>query len=153
MKNLLRWPALLVATVFCWVPIATGALELNGIDTYHHMSKDYYLVAFYTAESCSSTEECQANTSNQRFRLKVITERWTAQSFNLVWQRELASNNQTLPAGLKMASVIHFTQLPKTGLTYGDAIDISYDGHDTTIAINQVFALRSPGKALSLIHI
>lgn len=149
MKTLLHWSALLVGSLLSLLPLCAAAdLKLNGLDTYHHMGKDYYWVAFYTTDSCQSAGECQSANTDQRFRLKVITERWTAQSFNLVWQRELASNNPTLPPKLDMAAVIHFTQLPKTGLTYGDVIDISYDGHDTTIAINQVFALRSPSKSL-----
>ncbi len=137
----------LIISLSSWVS-ATDNLPLNGIDAYDHMGKDYYWVSHTTTLSCQTAEACQKATAPARFRLKIITKRWTAQNFNLVWQRELASNNQKLPANFDMQALIDFTQLPKTPLTKGDTIDIVFDGKDTLISINNAVAQRSQGKTL-----
>ena len=142
---------LLATMVFSMLPCwsnATENLPLNGIDVYDHMGKDYYWVSHTTEQSCQTAETCQQATTSARFRLKIMTKRWTAQNFNLVWQRELASNNQKLPANFDMQALIDFTQLPKTPLTQGDIIDIAFDGKNTLISINNAIAQRSSGKVL-----
>lgn len=127
---------------------ANSDLPLNGIDVYSHLSKNYYWVAHYTEASCRSLDECETATTQARYTLKVVTSRWTPQSFNLVWQRELATNNSTFPKQFNVQSIIDFTQLPKTQLTRGDTIDIAFDGSDTTISVNNLLAQKQPGKAL-----
>ncbi|BCD97236.1 TonB family protein [Marinagarivorans cellulosilyticus] len=128
--------------------MALASSQLNGIGTYNHMGKNYYLVAYYTSHSCESTPQCEQATTPARFTLKITTPRWTAHSYSLVWQRELASNNEDTLDKANMKALLAFTRIAETQLTRGDTIDLAYDGSDTTIAVNKVFAVRAPSKTL-----
>ena len=128
--------------------MALAGSQLNGIGSYNHMGKNYYLVAYYTSHSCESTPQCEQATTPARFTLKITTPRWTAHSYSLVWQRELASNNEGTLDKTNMEALLAFTRIAETQLTRGDTIDLAYDGSDTTIAVNKVFAVRAPGKTL-----
>lgn len=128
---------------------AEANMPLNGIGTYNHMGKDYYMVAHYSTLSCNETTLCEEQNSPALYSLKVVTSRWTSHSFSLVWQRELATNNAkaTLPKEV-MPALIKFTQLAETQLTKGDNIDILFDGKNTQVSINSAHALTAPGKSL-----
>lgn len=124
-------------------------LSLNGIATYNHMGKDYYIIAHYSALSCSSASDCEMQTTPARYRLKMVTSRWTSHSYSLVWQRELTSNNsQTQLADEDAKKLYALTHLPETQLTSGDTIDVYFDGKATKIFINGAPALTTPGKHL-----
>ncbi|HEY7773216.1 MAG TPA: TonB family protein [Marinagarivorans sp.] len=138
----------LFGVLACSPPVAFANGSLNGIDTYNHMGKDYYLVAHYTEQSCYTTPECEQAETPARFTLKITTARWTAHSFSLVWRRELASNNDTVLDNTNLQALLEFTRIAETQLTRGDTIDIAFDGSDTTIAVNKVFAVRAEGKTL-----
>ncbi len=128
---------------------AEANMPLNGIGTYNHMGKDYYMVAHYSTLSCNEATLCEEQNSPALYSLKVVTSRWTSHSFSLVWQRELATNNAkaTLPKEV-MPALIKFTQLAETQLTKGDNIDILFDGKNTQVSINSAHALTAPGKSL-----
>ncbi|WP_274377621.1 TonB family protein [Marinagarivorans algicola] len=144
--------AVCVATIGSIISINTYAeanMPLNGIGTYNHMGKDYYIVAHYSTLSCTEAKQCEEQNSPAQYSLKVVTSRWTSHSYSLVWQRELATNNAkaTVPKEV-MPALIKFTQLAETRLTKGDNIDILFDGQNTQISINSAHALTAPGKSL-----
>ncbi|WP_280513514.1 TonB family protein [Marinagarivorans algicola] len=144
--------AVCVAIIGSIISINTYAeanMPLNGIGTYNHMGKDYYIVAHYSTLSCTEAKQCEEQNSPAQYSLKVVTSRWTSHSYSLVWQRELATNNAkaTVPKEV-MPALIKFTQLAETRLTKGDNIDILFDGQNTQISINSAHALTAPGKSL-----
>ncbi|WP_394202973.1 TonB family protein [Marinagarivorans algicola] len=144
--------AICVAIIGSIISINTYAeanMPLNGIGTYNHMGKDYYIVAHYSTLSCTEAKQCEEQNSPAQYSLKVVTSRWTSHSYSLVWQRELATNNAkaTVPKEV-MPALIKFTQLAETRLTKGDNIDILFDGQNTQISINSAHALTAPGKSL-----
>lgn len=112
------------------------------------MGKDYYLVAHYTSQSCEEAITCEEASSPARFLLKIITPRWTSHSYSLVWQRELSSNNSQTLDNENLQALLAFTRIAETPLTHGDTIDLVFDGNQTTIAVNKVFAVRTEGKTL-----
>ncbi|MDZ7924411.1 MAG: TonB family protein [Marinagarivorans sp.] len=122
--------------------------QLNGMSTYNNMGKTYYLVGFYSSQSCTDTATCLAQQSPTRFLLKVVTPRWTASNYSLMWQTDLAINNQEALTGSDIKALVDFTQLAETPLTVGDEIDISYESQQTTIAVNKVIAIRTKNKTL-----
>ncbi len=122
--------------------------QLNGMSTYDNMGKTYYLVGFYTSQSCTQAQACLDQQTPTRFLLKVVTPRWTASNYSLMWQTDLAMNNQETLKGDDIKALIDFTQLAETPLTVGDEIDVSYESQYTTVAVNKVIAIRTKNKTL-----
>ncbi|MDZ7924294.1 MAG: chalcone isomerase family protein [Marinagarivorans sp.] len=145
---LLSNPPVLAQTSTSGVKNALIRPQLNGMASYSNMSKTYYLVAFYTSQSCSDAQTCLEQQTPTRFLLKVVTPRWTASNYSLMWQTDLAINNQKPLEGDDIKALIDFTQLAETPLTVGDEIDVSYESQHTTVAVNKVIAIRTKNKTL-----
>ena len=143
-----RYILCLISLLLSAAAVASPTKHLNGVGSYYHMGKDYYLVAHYTSQSCEAAITCEEATTPSRFLLKIITPRWTSHSYSLVWQRELSSNNSQTLDNENLEALLGFTRIAETPLTQGDTIDLVFDGNQTTIAVNKVFAIRAPGKAL-----
>lgn len=124
-------------------------MPLNGIGTFGHLGKDYYIVAHFSDQSCKETKACEQQNTKASYHLKVLTERWTSQSYSLVWRREMASNNRGIAVDPEIAArALEFSELAESQLTRGDEIRIAYNGLATQIFINNALAITQSGKAL-----
>lgn len=127
----------------------TVALELNGIAAYEHLRKEYYIAALYSSAPSSDANTVINSTAAQRMVIKVTTKKWSPRRWALLWQDNIAINNDLDAHPELIKPIMRFTQFPKGNLSTGDEVIIDYSpAKGTRIQINRQTIVKAKGRTL-----
>ena len=141
--------ALFVSALVLGRGVWAESLVLNGLASYQHLSREYYLAALYTERPFNSLDAYREDEGAKKLVIKVTTERWSPRRFNLIWKQDIAINNDLKANPVITQLIQRFTETPLTPLTVGDLVEVELKpGNGSVVSLNGRPWLRSDSEEL-----
>ena len=121
------------------------AFTLNGVASYEHLRKEFYIAALYLKKTSSDASVILASNQSKRMVLKVTASRWSPRRWSAMWQNDIAINNPYSTDDELSHQLLIFSGFLQDPLIKGDEVIIEYvPTIGTRIFINNVKVIQSP---------
>ncbi len=125
------------------------AITLNGVASYQHLRKEFYIAALYLGEISNNPSVILASNKSKRMILKVTADRWSPRRWSSMWQNDIAINNPYATDDELSRQLLMFSGFLQDPLIKGDEVVIEHiPAIGTRIFINGVKITQSPSSQL-----